>query len=477
MAAVTVPPRTRLVETKITEQVPASETQGLGMPCLEYLETLPDEELFHTTVKVYRMEPAGSNGFIERLQPAQRIDEAWIQSRHGGGVFAIQVKNKNGKSGYDRNIRIVGEPKPVPMTAASSAAPVAAAPNPDDAYRRMSELLDKMFDRFSTLQTSANAPSNASVAQDSVIEIMSSAAKKAVDLVGGEKRESRSAAGELTELLTLMEKLKPERDPLDAQLREAFIKRLTEPSAPPASNDPIEQITRLGSLMEVIDKLRGEGGGKGDWKTAIIEKVAEAIPTIAETVKASMDARAREATAMASARKSQADAITAVRQLQRPGTQLPQPAAPAPVAATADAPAGVSPLRVVPIEEGYASRPGSPSSADLDAVAEEEKIRQAGTVVIEEDSAMIEKWFKKRVVQLIAENADPVMLIDFIDGANPALGAMLGKFSPAQIRGYMLADPILKEATKLLNFEDFLLELVAVLRDSGQPPAAEIPPN
>ena len=60
-----VTPRTRTVETKTTEEQPVEAGRaGLGGPCFEYLSNLSDEQLDLTSVKLYRTDPPGQQGYI-----------------------------------------------------------------------------------------------------------------------------------------------------------------------------------------------------------------------------------------------------------------------------------------------------------------------------------------------------------------------------------------------------------------------------
>ena len=156
MSSASALPRTRKVKTEITEDQPIPESASLGMPWEEFLATCPDDELDITTVKLYRIEPAGSSGYIERLQPAERIDEQWIKERHGGGVYAVGVRVKNGKSAYERGIRILGDPK-LP-NAPAPAAVQTSANGAGDANARLADLVDKLIDKLSNLQTPQPPP-------------------------------------------------------------------------------------------------------------------------------------------------------------------------------------------------------------------------------------------------------------------------------------------------------------------------------
>ena len=86
----------------------------------------------------------------------------------------------------------------------------------------------------------------------------------------------------------------------------------------------------------------------------------------------------------------------------------------------------------------------------------------------------MDRYLKQRVVALVAENADPVMLLDMIDGAAPVLAAMLTRATEQQIREFLAGDPQLAEITKLPHFEEYLARLIEVLHEA---PEEDLPPR
>ena len=103
--------RTRNVKTITSEdiEVNGGEHKGLGVPWEEYLAGLTADELAIHDIYVYRKEPVATEGYLTKVHEA--IDRQWLQDRFGGGVFELTIRSKSGKSHYERNIKIAGEPK------------------------------------------------------------------------------------------------------------------------------------------------------------------------------------------------------------------------------------------------------------------------------------------------------------------------------------------------------------------------------
>jgi hypothetical protein len=475
MPETAVAPRTRTVKTTTEETVPVgdNENKGLGMPWDEWTASVPVDELALTTIYGYRKDPPTISGFLFRSggdgQSAERIDCAWLQRYYGGGTYDLTIRSKSGKSHYERGVKIAGEPKLTPREQAAStplpisATPAAAGP---DAMQRLTELLDKTIDRLTALQQPA--PHNRA-AEDASIEILRNAANEAVKIAGGSKptEAPKSALGDLESLLSIVAKLKPEPDPLDRELRSAFIKKLTDPPpAPAASANPVDQLTQLTTLIDLVDKLRGDGGGRGDWKSVVAEKIGDAVPHLVDGVKNIMEGRAKEADATARAQAARAQAAASIERIRGgqppPITSMPTgPAAPGAPPAPAAAADWGGPLNVVPIA---AATPTTPTQEP-----------SAGTPAELQEAIVIDRYFKNRVVALIAEGAHPGMVLDFIDGASPQIGALLSRATERQIRDFLAGDEVLVQATRLPNFEVFLKGLMAELKEPEDEPTGEPP--
>ena len=480
-AATATQPRMRQVETKVTESQPIPDSVGLGTTWEDFLATAPQDELDITTVKIYRMEPAGSSGYIERLCPAERIDEEWIKQRHGGGVYAIGIRSKNGKSSYERGVRILGEPKIAGAAPAAAATPPASGTDAiAKAMDRQSDLIEKLFDRVAQLQQPSTPQPSAT--QDSVVKMLSEASTAAIKLVADQAKPAPPPAAEppkspidsLESILAIVDRLKPKEGGLDQELaRLKTLKDILMPAGGAQGGSMLEQIKMVSEIVGIFDKMRGDGGGGAvDWKAALVDKLADKLPDVAREVRQIFDARAKET----DARARGAAAVAAARAGHAPPAMpgpLPQ-ARPAPAAAAAAAPgvrphvvpnastsAGESPAWAGPLDLGGPAEAAAPAAAEISA----EAIREA---------QIVDRYLKQRVVALVAENADPVMLLDMIDGAAPVLAAMLTRATEQQIREFLAGDPQLAEITKLPHFEEYLARLIEVLHEA---PEEDLPPR
>lgn len=239
-------------------------------------------------------------------------------------------------------------------------------------------------------------------------------------------------------------------------------------------------------LIELVDKLRGEGGGgAGDWKSMLAAKGIDALPQILDTVKGvfasratEMAHRARGAAAVAAARSGQP--------VPQPQFQpQPAPTAPAPVSTAATGAPANRPHVVPPVPNApgpawggplqVETRGAVPSAADLDAVAAETTAAAATTShPTPEQAQLIDAYLKTRIVDMVTQGADPGLVLDVIDVMNPVFGALLTHATEAQIRQQLATDPILVAITRLPHYEQFLTEFFAALHaDDG----AAVPPG
>jgi hypothetical protein len=185
---------------------------------------------------------------------------------------------------------------------------------------------------------------------------------------------------------------------------------------------------------------------------------------VIEGVSKVMSQRVEEAKALAVRDQARVQGIAILR---GQGGAIPQPAssaapagaAPHNVQTSAQAPAAEpapwQPLKVVPID-GAAPPPAPAAVAPAEIISE-----QAAAVAID-------TFLKNRIVQLVAQQADPGMILDFIDGAAPQIGAMLSQATEADVRKFITQDPILAEIAGLPHYEDFLGEFLDVLHEEPE---------
>jgi hypothetical protein len=460
--------RTKTVETTTKEEIPVveRENQGLGMLWQDYLATISEDELAITEVKVYRVEPRTQEGYICRVL-GERVDEAWMQERFGGGVFNVRIWSKSGKSSLERNVKIVGAPKflptePVPP-GVTTAVPATSADN-----AALLALLEKTIDRLDRLQAGTAQPSPA---QDQVVQIMADAAKKAVEIAGSAnaKPQESNLDSDLQRLKLMAEIFKPTPPPQDKvrdAFQEAMIKKLLDPP-PSQGKSLIEELKGLAELRELMGW--SEGGGKGEhWSTALIHQAPAVLDRLAEidsTRLQTAQTEMRRAEIIANARRG----IVTPPPTQQPApvqTSANRPPAARPAAPQpAPAPAA-GPLRMTPMGGGEAS------AAPTAEVVNNAPPSMAG---LDTENPAVVQFVKERVVAMVQEGTPGGGIVAFLIGMRQErFVQMLVKYTPEQIAVFLRADPILRQAVDHPDWADVLEEARSYVRD--QEAAAATPP-
>lgn len=474
--------RTRTVRTETTEEVPVNESegQGIGMPWDDFLRQLSDEERELTIVKFYRVEPKGlDEGFIAKLNPALAVDEEWLGAKYGSGTYAAKIVTKLGKSHYERRIVVApswGPPKGTPGTQVSTSANAPATPPQPSAtdvvLNRFADMLERQNERFERMFENRTQPPAApatSVAQDSIVSVMAEASKAAIGVVAEAAKTAISASGSTAGASAPGSNF--DQDLQRLKLLKEIVGTPT-PATPPVN--PLEQITGVAAMIKAVREISGDGGGT-DWKSALVEKGLDHIPELVDLGKTIMTGRGKEAEEQRKREEARARSLEQIRVLQARQPIAGAPPAQADPAGPSTSTTGggeeVSPLHVVPI----AATPAVPVAEVLPPQQGEEG-----------DVGKIQEFFKRRVVQLVAEGDHPASVLDFIDRADPVIGAILTKASEKQIREFLAKDPVLVEITRLPNYEAFLQGLLQELRadsdedgeqaapSAGSPPALKV---
>lgn len=454
-------PRVRTVETKTTEEQPITGSTGLGMPWHEFLATAEDDELEITTLKIYRVEPPGtSSGFIEKItgEALRDVDEDWIKARHGGGVYALGVRVKNGKSAYERGVRIQGDPK-LPSTTAATTAPASAG---NDSQGKLMDLLERTIER---LENRTATPTNG-VAQDASIKLVAEGASQAIKLVtdqiGG--RPALAEDGFEKQLRQVMlERLlhPPKEQTITEKLAELkMLRDLVQPAGGAAGKSLVEQVTELKTAAEALGLTTAAAGGG---KMGLMELGALALEKGPEILAKMQEISADRASVARDQRlRTEAAASVVRRGPPPPPAALPTSAMP-PAAPPARAPAGPAPpsgLRMTPLGDEPLPAPAAPAEAAPDAA-------------IDTEAPAFVAHVKRRVVELIEEGSDGATIVDFLYGNKQfAMLEMLQKASPAQITTALAMDPVLGRATRHADWPALLQEAKEYLADM----AAAAPP-
>ena len=418
--------RTRNVKTITSEdiEVNGGENKGLGVPWEEYLAGLTADELAIHDIYVYRKEPVATEGYLTKVHEA--IDRQWLQDRFGGGVFDLTIRSKSGKSHYERNIKIAGEPKLIER----ERPPLAAAAN-GSSDPQLVELLRSVIEK---LDQRANPPPVDTVARDSSIRLVAEGASEAIKLVAAQQQPAaKSGISEKLEEALLKRLIDPpaapKEDPLIRELVQASIKRLTDPPTPPAQTKSLlDELAGLAKIRDVLGWGGGEsgGGGKTTWLDLgreviqhapdIIEKWGTEISSRQATTEQERRVRAQViAAAQANARRGGAPAAipaASPTSANRPATRSAEPAA-------GEAESGLPMAAMDGGEPAGAARPEQPGGYDT-------------------ESPEAVAFVKQRIVQMVAEGAAGGSIVAFLLGMRQEkLVEMLRRFPAEQITAFL----------------------------------------
>jgi hypothetical protein len=459
--------RVRRIETTTSEEVPVNpnENQGLGMPWEDYLRNLPEDELAITEVKVYREEPK-KEGYLCKVL-GEAVDESWIFERYGGGTFMVRIWSKAGKSHLERNVKIAGPPKltptELPAPAAAVVAPVPAENGRD--FASVLALLEKTIERLERVQAGNSQPSHA---QDAAVDIVASAAKRAIELAGANApapAAQNSLDADLQRLKAMKDifmPAKPPEDDFDKALKQAMLKKFLDP--PPSQNKSlIEELKGLGEVRELLGW--NEGGGKGEhWTTALIHQAPAVLERLSEISTQRVQATQNElerTKIVARARGAMPPAGPAI--------------SPAPVQTSANE---AAPGRTAPVAGPIRMAPmGGGGGAVVEPVAPAAEVNPSS---LNTESEPFIQFVKERIVMMVNAGEPGGAIVGFLTGAGQhQLIGMMVKYSPEQITAFLKNDPVLVQATENPDWLDVLDEARQYIRENadGEEPEADKTPT
>lgn len=478
MSPAATEPRSKKVQTIVTEDVTVTgtENQGLGMPWVDYLASIPEDELEITEVKIYRAEPKILEGFVTKIF-GERVDEAWIQERLGGGRFNVRISSKSGKSHFERNIPIAGAPKLTADELAARNGGVAVAPAPATAVSSTENsallaLLEKTIDRLDRLQAGITSPPRSSAAEESVVDIMATAAKRGIELAGGNAGNAAPRAGDspfdhpVVKMLLdrfMAAPAAPQEDEITKAFKQAMIRKLTEPP-PTANKSLIEELKGLGELRELLGWGEAGGGKAEHWTTALIHQapaVLDKLADISSTRLQTSQAELQRANIIARVRGNMPPppnppAAAQPPAVQTSATQPPaMPASPAP---------GAGPLRMAPM-----GAPGEPPPA---APPPHVEVLDTASAINTESDAFVQ-MVKEQVVAMVQAGEPGGGIVAYLTGSRQQkFVRMLGSYTAEQITAALRNDPILRLAVENPDWGDILDEAKEYIREQDQRNAA-----
>lgn len=413
---------------------------------------------------LYRLEPkvrmaAGERGYLDQL--AQPITPAWIKNKYGGGKFRIIV-NRDNRMYMSHEEEIVGEPifdarREVPPNGAAPASGV----SPNDA--RVLDMLEAELQAKREELAAARASGIETPGLTQAIEVLSAAAKKGVELVGGGGNGNGTTA--LREAIGLLKDLGVIGNQSGGVLETVrVLKELGVIGG--AVSDPMKQLNDFLSIAEKLNALRGdsEGGIPRDWKAAAATRAVELLAPIAERVVTQPPRRAPGVAQRPAPPAPPAGAVPPV-----PAQAVPPTARPA-------APPTSQPLTVEHVGENYAEEP---AASELNPAA---AAPSNGERKFDESDPEFRTWVSKRIVALVTKGEEGPTVVDFLLGAGAhSLLKSLVTYTPEDVTKFMLQDPVLKLAAEHPDWPDCLHEareyLAEIWRDTAPPPAPEPMPS
>lgn len=426
---------------------PAQEAAPVDEPEKPYtwywdlLKSIPEQKWGTVnSVLGWRLDPKvpsrpGSKGFL--FEVFQAITPMWMKENYGGGKFrCILLENGRFKTTHDFDIE--GAPKyDLTREQPNAAAPVAST-NGDKSTELLQQFVGVLRDELKNArEANGNMGGN-----DRVIEMITNASDKAIEIVTKQTPQGTDQLTQLTQMASLLKTLMP--PPADsgltgllAPLLKPLIEKLMAPT------DPMAQITMFLTIFEKLDTLRGGGGESKpkDWRAMLAEGAVQKAPEILKEIKDIVGTTRDTAVERRAAAEAQARAMEIARTMPPAGAPAQPPAAPSVM------PNG--PLRVVPLD-------GAPPAVQTEIHQEAQPAPAAAPGMSVNESDAVAAFMKRRIVEMIAEKRDAEDVVDFIEDVDPTVNDYLVSYSVDMVTTFLQADPILAKATQTKGWNIFL---------------------
>lgn len=414
-----------------------------------YMQSLsPDdwrEHIVYLTRELPKTTIQGAvGGYLTKLQQAFDLED--IKSAYGGYEFSYIMKGPKNQIIYSGKFRVEAPPK-------YDTREETAGNKPNDAGSMaiVQQFVSVLRDE---LQHSRENSAQGNPAAEEAISMLSKASEKAMEIVVKQTPQGGSQVQQLGEMLTLLKAMLPPPTPgltLESLLglfNSPLLARLLQPV------DPMAQITTFLGVFEKLDALRGSGGGEGkprDWKAALADGVIQKGPEILRELRETMEVNYRTA----QERRATAEVNRGIAETMRRGGSAP-PAASADVAPPPAAPVSAGPLRSVPLD----GSPTTPAPAEAPAAA------PGVTLEEKEQSDVIASWVKAKILQLVEEDEDAQVIVDWLDIADPTVPELLTQFDEQTINTFFAGDAILKRVAESPNWPKILHEARHYIEES-----------
>lgn len=387
------------------------------------------EKIYH--LELQRLEPkvpgvAGSKGYLWTFFAP--ITYADVKKRWGGGKFRMDLC-KNGHYFKTHNFDIEGDPiydrsREIPPAATSNGNGLGG--NADFQKEFISVLREELQRSRESNQGQANG-------SEHVIDMLTKASERAMEIVTKQAPTPADPAAQVNQLLAAAEKLANLRTPSNGgalgSLGDTLISKLVEKLLNPPN--PLEELTKLTALFDVVEKIRGASGGEPkDWRAAAVQAVTQHLPEILDTLKATSPANvaaARATEAQARARAAEALRVVPIDRAQ----PAPQPA-PQPAAATA--------AETIRVDGGLNLEPRDGAASPVNV----EVMPPVKPAPIPASQEQYNEGMKVQVVNMMRYGASGSAIATFLEDVKPDLAKDLASFPEQTITQFFSQDPILK---------------------------------
>ena len=410
-------------------------------------------KLWH--MELHRMEPKipgvpGSKGYLCMFLEPVTIEA--IRQRYGGGKFRLNLC-KNGRWFRSHDFDIEGQP--IYDTSRERPNPNGGTGVPGADFQK--EFISVLRDE---LQRSRESNQGQPPGTEKIIEMMSTASDKAMEIVAKQTPQASNPTQQLSDLVTTAKNLglvatnAGGSNDLLTTLLVPLLKPLLEKLVTPP--DPLAELTKLGAALDVLEKIRG-GGSEAppkDWKAALVSQAVQHIPQVIEAFKDSTVANTEAARmrAIEAENRRRAAEVLANRASQPTTTPPPAAASVSPTATAAAPPAPAVRANGGLETETIHNAPGATAAPDpaLEAAAQQKQYDDA---------------FKVQIVNMIRLGCSGETIAELIYDLKPEFCKDLARYTPEMITAFFSADPILKLCVEdprwqevLTHARDFILE-------------------
>lgn len=404
------------------------------------------------SMELHRMEPKipgvpGSKGYLTLfLEP---ITLAAIQARYGGGKFRLNLC-KNGRWTRSHDFDIEGQPI---YDSSRERPPAAAAAANTDFQKEFIGVLREELQR-------SREGAQGGAGTDEVVKMLTSASEKAMEIVTKQTPTASSGPAQMREMLTVMKEMGVLGGPSAGGGILEVVKVLKELGViGGAPTNALDQLTQLGGLIDVVEKIRGGGGGDNpkDWKAMLVQHLPDVLATAKEVLSQNADANAR-------AIEAQAKVRTAEALRHAPRHEAPAPAQTPNAPATSSGPAPAAPAVYVDGELRTV-----PRGSSADGAADMTPLEPADAPAALDTPAngpAYDQALKIQIVNMLRIGASAETIADFLEDVKPELRADLVKYSIEQITAFFRLDPILKMAVEDPRWDRVLNDARDYIRES-----------